>query len=92
MATDDRDQPAEAAEDARDDMPAGPPASHKDNGKSGADAERPDPSAAGPGNDASPALPGTAEPDGPAGPADERQDDNDASLALPDTAEPGGAD
>ena len=93
MATDDRDQPAEAAEDARDDMPAGPPASHKDNGKSGADAERPDPSAAGPDNDASPARPGTAEPDGPDGPADERQDDdNDASLALPDTAEPDGPD
>ena len=67
MATDDRDQPAEAAEDARDDMPAGPPASHTDNGKSGADAERPDPSAAGPDDDASPAPPGTAEPDGPDG-------------------------
>ena len=90
MATDDRDQPAEAAEDARDDMPAGPPASHKKNGKSGADAERPDSSAAGPDNDASPALPGTAEPDGPDGPADQRQDDNDANLALPDTVEPGG--
>jgi MinD-like ATPase involved in chromosome partitioning or flagellar assembly len=80
VATDDRDQPAEAAEDARDDMPAGPPASHMDNGKSGADAERPDPSAerpdpsaAGPDNDASPALPDTAEPGGP---ADEHQDDD----------------
>jgi MinD-like ATPase involved in chromosome partitioning or flagellar assembly len=82
VATDDRDQPAEAAEDARDDMPAGPPASHTDNGKSGADAGRPDPSAAGPDDDASPAPPGTAEPGGPADDhqadehqADEHQDD-----------------
>ena len=76
MATKDREQPADAAEDARDDMPAGPPAPHKDNGKSGADAEQPDPSAAGPDNDASLALPGAAEPDGPTGPADEHQDDD----------------
>ncbi len=76
MATKDREQPAEVAEDARDDMPAGPPAPHKDNGQSGADAERPDPSAAGPDNDASLAPPGTAEPDGPTGPADEQQDDD----------------
>jgi MinD-like ATPase involved in chromosome partitioning or flagellar assembly len=76
VATKDREQPAEAAEDARDDMPAGPPAPHKDNGKSVADAERADPSAAGPDNDASLALPGTAEPDRPDGPADEHQDDD----------------
>ena len=76
MATKDREQPAEAAEDARDDMPAGPPAPHKDNGKPGADAGRPDPSAAGPDNDASVGLPGPAEPDGPTGPADEQQDDD----------------
>ena len=73
MATDDGDQPAEAAEDARDDMPAGPPASHMDNGRSGADAERPDLSAVGPDNDASLAQPGTPEPGGP---SDEHQDDD----------------
>ena len=57
MATDDRDMPAGAAGGGRDDMPAGPPAPHADNGRldtytnggRGSDTD----CAPGPGNDAS---------------------------------------
>lgn len=57
MATDDRDLPAGAAEGGRDDMPAGPPAPHADNGRPDTDTDSgrgsDTDSAPGPDNDAS---------------------------------------
>ena len=57
VATDDRDMPAGAAEGGRDDMPAGPPAPHADNGRPDTDTDSgrgsDTDSAPGPDNDAS---------------------------------------
>ena len=72
MATDDRDMPAGAAEGGRDDMPAGPPAQHADNGRLDSGSKRPGSSGA-----AQEAVPPAVGPAG-SGPGP----DNDASLSA----------